>query len=180
MRGEGCGEQWRQRRYRTVHQPGEPRLHILQHEHAPARLVLFGAHIGAEDLVGQSGRQVLVRFFRLGEIAEQPAYADILGLSGGLDVKLLGLELHGLDFLADGVERQVLGQPDRTAFQEALDVFAADRRQMRPKALFIEFEQHVPMAAFFLGHLLEDLGGVRVAFGEVFGEGHVNAAVLLF
>jgi hypothetical protein len=118
-------------------------------------------------------------FFRFGEIAEQPAHADILGLPGSLDVKLLGLEFHGLDFLADGVERQVLGQPDRTAFQETLDVFAADRRQMRPKALFIEFEQHVAMAAFFLGHLLEDLGRVRVAFGEVFGEGHVDAAVFL-
>jgi len=39
---------------------------------------------------------------------------------------------------------------------------------MRPKALFIEFE-----AAFgdghvsSLGHLLEDLGRVRIAFGEV-------------
>jgi hypothetical protein len=74
-------------------------------------------------------------FFSLGEIAEQPAYADILGLFGGLDVKLLGLQLHGLDFLADGVERQVFGQPDRAAFQEALDVLAADRRQMRAKAL---------------------------------------------
>jgi len=51
---------------------------------------------------------------------------------------------------------------------------------MSPKALFVEFEQHVPMAAFFLSHLLEDLGGVRVALGEVFGEGHVNAAVFLF
>src|SRR5690348_9490459 len=36
------------------------------------------------------------------------------------------------------------------------------------------------MAAFLLGHLLEDLRGIRIAFGEVFGESHVDAAVFLF
>ena len=118
--------------------------------------------------------------FLLGEIAEQAAHADILGLLGGLDVELLGLQLHGLDFLADGVERQVLGQPDRTALQESLDVLAADRRQMRAETLLVHFEQPVAMAAFLLGHLLEHLCRVRIALGEVFGEGHVDAAVFLF
>ena len=117
--------------------------------------------------------------FLLGEIAEQPPHADILGLFGGLDVKVLGLQLHGLDFLADGVERQVLGQPDRPPLQEALDVLAADRRQMRAETLLVEFEQPVAMAALLLGHLLEDLGRVRIALGEVFGKGHVDAAVFL-
>ena len=71
--------------------------------------------------------------FRFGEIAEQLADADILGLFGGLDVEALGLELHRLGFLADGVERQILGQPDRAAAQEALDVLAPDRRKIGPK-----------------------------------------------
>ena len=117
--------------------------------------------------------------FLLGEIAEQPAHADILGLFGGLDVELLGLQLHRLDLLADGVERQVLGQPDRAAAQESLDVLAADRRQMRAKALLVHFEQPMAMAAFLLGHLLEDLGRIRIAPGEVFREAHVDAAVFL-
>ena len=50
---------------------------------------------------------------------------------------------------------------------------------MRAEALFVEFEQPVAVAAFFLGHLLEHLGRVRIAFGEVFREGHVDAAVFL-
>ena len=118
--------------------------------------------------------------FRLREIAEQPADADILGLFGRLDVEALGFELHRLDFLADGVERQVLGQPDRAAAQESPDVVAADRRQMRAETLLVHFQQPVAMASFLLGHLLEDLCRIRIALGEVFGEGHVDAAVFLF
>ena len=117
--------------------------------------------------------------FLLGEVAEQAAHADILGLLGGLDVELLGLQLHGLDFLADGVERQVFGQPDRTPLQESLDVLAADRRQMGAEALLVHFEQAVAMAAFLLGHLLEHFCRIRITLGEVFGEGHVDAAVFL-
>ena len=90
-------------------------MHILQDEHAPPRLVFLLAHIGLEDLVGQLCREAFVAFFRFGEIAEQPADADILGLLRRLDVKPLSLELHRLGFLADGVERHFLGQPDRAA-----------------------------------------------------------------
>ena len=50
---------------------------------------------------------------------------------------------------------------------------------MRAEALLVQFEQPVAMAAFLLGHLLEDLGRIRIALGEVFGEGHVDAAVFL-
>ena len=95
--------------------------------------------------------------FGFREIAEQPADADILGLFGGLDVEPLGLELHRLDFLADGVERQVLGQPDRAAAQKSADVVAADRRQIFAETLLVEFQQPMAMAGFLLGHLLEIL-----------------------
>ena len=50
---------------------------------------------------------------------------------------------------------------------------------MRPETLLVEFEQAVTVAAFLLGHLLEHLGRVGIAFGEVFREGHVDAAVFL-
>ena len=63
--------------------------------------------------------------------------------------------------------------------EEALDVLAADRRQVRAEALLVHFEQPVAMAAFLLGHLLEQLCRVRITLGEVLGEGHVDAAVLL-
>ena len=63
--------------------------------------------------------------------------------------------------------------------QKSLDVLAADRRQMRAEPLLVDFEQPVAVAAFFLGHLLEHLGRIRIAFGEVFREAHVDAAVFL-
>ena len=50
---------------------------------------------------------------------------------------------------------------------------------MRTEALLVQFEQPVPMAALLLGHLLKDPGGIRIAFGEVLGEAHVDAAVFL-
>ena len=179
MRRKGRGEQRRQRRHRPVHQAGKARLHILQNEHAPAGLVLLRAHIGLEDLVGQPGRGLFVAFFRFREIAEQPADADILGLFGGLDVKPLGFELHRPDFLADGVERQILGQPDRTAAQKSLDVVSANGRKIWAETLFVHLQQHVAMAFFLLGHFLEDLGRFRITLRQILREGHVDAAVFL-
>jgi hypothetical protein len=35
------------------------------------------------------------------------------------------------------------------------------------------------VSAFLLGHLLEHLRRVRITFGEVFREGHIDAAVFL-
>jgi hypothetical protein len=51
--------------------------------------------------------------------------------------------------------RQVLGQPDRAALDEAADIFPTDRRQMRTETLLVQFQQPVTMAAFLLGHRLE-------------------------
>src|SRR5205809_225662 len=105
---------------------GEAGLHLLQHDPPPARLVLFGADIGLKDFAGQLHREFFVALFFLGEVAEQAAYADIVSLLCGLDVELLGLQLHRLDLLSDGVERQVLRQPDRAPSQKSLDVLAAE------------------------------------------------------
>ena len=179
MGGERRGKQRRQRRHRSVHQPGKPRLHVLQHEYPLARAVLLVAHAGTQDLVGQFGRDIFVALFQLGKIAEQLAHADVAGLLGGLCVKTLGLELHRLGFLADGVERQVTRQPDRAAAQESLDVGAPDRRQVGTETRLIHLQQHVAMAFFFFRHLLEQLCGIRVALGEVLREAHIDAAVLL-
>ena len=51
---------------------------------------------------------------------------------------------------------------------------------MRPETLLVHFQQPVAVAALLLGHLLEQFGRVRVALGQVLGEGHVDAAVFLF
>ena len=66
------------------------------------------------------------------------------------------------------------------AAQETPDVLAADRRQMRAETLLVHFQQHVTMAALLLGHLLEHFRRIRIALGEVFRKGHVDAAVFLF
>jgi len=121
-----------------------------------------------------------VAFFGLGEIAEQPANPDILGLFGGLDVEPFGFELHRPDFPADGVERQVLCQPDGAAAQKAPDVISANGRQVLAETLLVHFQQHVAMALFLLGHFLEDFCRFRITLREVFCEGHIDAAVFFF
>ena len=50
---------------------------------------------------------------------------------------------------------------------------------MGAKPLLVHLQQPMAVAAFLLGHLLEDLGRVRITFREVFREGHVDAAVFL-
>lgn len=76
-------------------------------------------------------------------------------------------------------ERFLVSQIGRRR-KKPFDVVAPDRRQILAKSLFVHFEQHVTVAFFFLRHLLEQLGGFRIALREVFRETHVNAAVFLF
>ena len=64
-----------------------------------------------------------------------------------------------------------------TALEETPDVVAADRRQMLAETLLVHFEQAMAMAALFLRHLFEQPCRVRISLGEVFGKGHVDAAV---
>jgi len=45
---------------------------------------------------------------------------------------------------------------------------------------FVHFEQHVAMAFFLLGHLLEYLGRFRITLRKILREGHIDAAVFLF
>ena len=180
VRGEGGGEQRRQRRHRAVHQSGKTRLHILQHEHAPAGLVFLAARTSGLRIVSVSSAATFSWPFSASARSPSRRRTPTSWVcSARLDVEALGLELHRLGFLADGVERQVLGQPDRAAAQKSLDVVPADRRQVAAETLFVHFQQHVAMVLFLLGHFLEQLGRVRIALGEVFGEAHVDAAVFL-
>ena len=115
----------------------------------------------------------------LREISEQPADPDILGLLRRLYVKALGFELHRRHFLADGVEREILGQPDRATAQKSFDVVPANRREIAAEARLVHLQQHVAVAFFLLRHFLEELRRFRIASGEIFGKTHVDAAVLL-
>src|SRR4051812_1458947 len=121
---------------------------------------------------------MLMALFEFGEIAEQLADADVGGLRGGLGVEALSLELHGLRFLADDVERQIAGEPDRPPTNEALHVVAPDRRQVGSEPLLIDLQQQMTMTLLLLGHFAEDLGGIRITLGEIFREAEIDAAIL--
>src|SRR5678815_432410 len=50
---------------------------------------------------------------------------------------------------------------------------------MRTEALFVGFQQPMAMAALLFSHFLEYLCGIRIAFGKILGEAHIDSAVLL-
>ena len=62
---------------------------------------------------------------------------------------------------------------------EALDVLAADQRQVFAEFLAIEIDQHAAVAYLLLRHLVEDLGGGRVVIAQPHGKAAVDAAVLV-
>ena len=88
LRREGGGEDRRERRDRSVHQAGEPRLHVGQHELAMRDRVFLGARVSAEMLV----LQPLAPFatcaaLRRGEIAEELARLRVARALRGLQIE---------------------------------------------------------------------------------------------
>lgn len=109
----------------------------MQHEELPVRGVLFDPRVFCEYVSGDPGGVMFVGLLFLCQIREETTNRHVLGALRSPDVDTLGLQFHLLDFPADCIERQVLGQPDRSPFQEALDVFTPGRRQVGSKALFV-------------------------------------------
>jgi hypothetical protein len=62
---------------------------------------------------------------------------------------------------------------------EALDVLAADQRQVVAELGTIEIEQHGAMVHLLFRHLVEDLGGGGILGAQSFGKAAVDPAVLL-
>ena len=116
-------------------------------------------------------------FLDLGEIGEQFADADIGGALGGARVEAVRLELHRFRLLADSIERQIAGHPNRPTADKTLDVFTTDWRQIGAEPILVKLQQHVAVVLLLLGHFGEQPGGVWIAFREVFGEGQINPAV---
>ena len=153
MRGKGGGEQRRQRRHRAVHQPGEPRLHHLQHEHAPARLLLGLPRVRREVLGTEPLRQRDVRALGGGEVAQQLADAGVGGALQGPLVEAARLELHGLGLLAHLVEAERPHQPQRLVVDEALHVLAPDQRDVLAELRAVQLDQPPAMLVLLLRHL---------------------------
>ena len=98
---------------------------------------------------------------------------------GRLAIKSLGLELHLLGVFPGFLNAQMRRQPERLAPHEALDVLAPDQRQVVAEPPLVEIDQHVAVAHFLLGHLVEDLGGGGKIVAQSHREPAVDAAVLV-
>ena len=115
----------------------------------------------------------------LGQIDQQLADAGVADLLGGLAVEVRRLLLELLGAPPDRIQAQRLGQPDRLSAQEAAHVLAADQRDVLAEALAEQLDQHPPMAALLLGHLVEHLGRGRVGRAQAFREVAIDPPVLL-
>ncbi len=178
VRGKGRGKQRRQRRHRAVHQAGQARLHVLQHEHAPRGLVFFLARAAGEDRLGELVRQALVAGFRLGEFDQQLPHRGVARAFRRLAVITLGLEFHVLGELAHVLQSKRPRQPQRLlGMQKAFDVLAADQRQVLAELLPVEVVEHGAVMHLLLGHLVEHLGGGGELLAQAFRKAAVDAAV---
>ena len=102
MRGEGSGEQRRERGDRAVHQAGQTRLNNLQQEQ-PFLLRRFGfAELGQGDSFGS----LRVAAFLLGEVPEQLPDPGVGRAASGDLVKPLRFHLHGLGRFLDGFQAE--------------------------------------------------------------------------
>ena len=159
--------------------PARPGCTILQHEHAALGRLLLGSGVARHVPLGDLAGLLLVAALDVGEARQQFADRDVQRLGGGLLVEAGRLHLHDLGLLPHLVDGQVLGQPDRAAGEEALDVLAADRRQVLAELLAVEPVQHAAVAALLLGHVVEDGGRMRIGLAQLVGEGLVDAEVFL-
>ena len=175
-----CGrKQRRQGRHRPVHQSGEPRLHDLQHEHAPARLLLglLGARremLGAEPLGERD-----VRALRLGQIAQELAHARIGGARHRALVEAPGFELHGLGLLAHPVEAQRPHDPQWLVPGKAPHVMAADERDVLAEFRAVHLDEPAPVLVLLRRHIREHLGRGGEVGLQPFRIVGVDARVLL-
>jgi hypothetical protein len=159
---ERGGKQRRQRRHRAVHQPGEARLHDLQHEHAPLHLGFGSARVPGQVLLAELVRQALVSRFGCREIAQELAHARVGRALLCALVELPRLIFALLGLVAHLVEAERPYHPDRLVLHEAAHVLAADERDVLAEALPIELDQPAAMLVLLLRQLGEDLGGGRV------------------
>src|SRR6266540_4032900 len=88
-------------------------------------------------------------------VANAAANTGVGGLLKRFLVEALGLQLHLFDVLADRVQAQRPHQPHRPALHEALDVLAADERDVLAELLAVQHQQPVPVTVFLGTHFLE-------------------------
>ena len=162
--GERRGKQRRQRRDRAVHQPGQPRLHVLQHEHPPRGLVLLGARALGQDLLAELVGEALVLGFDLGELDRGAGGSRRrASFRAALPVEARPPRTPwSRRICAPRRGRAAASARAACLLDEALDVLAADQRQVVAEFRAIQVEQHGAVAHLLVGHLVEHLGRCRV------------------
>ena len=180
LRGKGGGKDRRQGRNRSVHQPGQPRLHPGQDELPPrAQIFLVPFIAGKVFLLKVFGRFVMARLGG-GQIPQQAARGGIAAGLRGAQVKGFGLGFHRGGFGADGLKAQVFHQPDRAAGIKARHMFAADQRNHLAKAAAMQVDQLLAVAIFLDGHAVEHCRRGRVIGAQALGIAAVDVPVILF
>ena len=124
--GKRGSEQRRQRRDRTIHQPGQSRLDDLQNEQPLGAGLFVLAQFRFRDLFGGDG--VVAFLFR--KVAEQLADASVGGAAGGGFVKAPGFNFHALGGFLDGLQTERPHQPDRFPVDKTAHVLPPDVRDM--------------------------------------------------
>ena len=180
LRGEGRGEQRRQRRHGTVHQSHQPRLNDLEQEELPggfrlglllARRLPGGIELAGKDFVPPLG---------LGQIAQQLAR---FGVGGPLDrpvVEPLRLQFHQRHLARARVARPRADRLQRVAAHEAPHVFPLQQGNLRAVLVPEQLHQPVPVRVLLLTHGIEVLGRPGIIRPQPPGELAQQPAIFLF
>ena len=119
--------------------------------------------------------------FSLRKLDQQLPHRGVTRVFRGFAVVALGLEFHVLGEFAHLLETERPCQPQRLfRVQEALDVLAADQRQVVPELLPIEIEQHRAVVHFLFSHLVEYLCRGRELLAQTFRKTAIDTAILFF
>src|SRR5437773_6875603 len=106
--------------------------------------------------------------------------AGIGGFAGSGLVEPPSLQLHQLDLFAHRRQSQRANQPNWLAMDKALDILAANQRDVFAELLPVQLDESMAMSIFLGEHFVEDGGGGRVIRLEALGKIAVNAGVFLF
>src|SRR5512134_2779925 len=114
-------------------------------------------------------RQAFMTCFGFGEFYQKLTYRCVARVFRCPAVVALRLEFHVLGKLADLFEAERPREPKRLCrMKEAFDVLAADQRQVVPKLLAIEIEQHRAVMHFLFSHLVEYFCRSRELLAQTF------------
>ena len=114
------------------------------------------------------------------QVAEELARIGVRGAGGGLDIKALRLTLHHFGDVADFLNAERTHQPVGLSFKITAHMLAADQRDRVAKALLVQRNQHVPVAAFLFRHVLKHFGRLRKMLPQPFRIGEIDAPVVFF